>query len=73
MPANAGREVDHRNARGKWRWLLVLPALIPLITIWYNRSGPSLLGFPFFYWAQLVTIGLVWLATVAIHLATKGR
>jgi Protein of unknown function (DUF3311) len=73
MPATAGRDADRRSARSKWRWLLVLPALVPLITVWYNRSGPSLLGFPFFYWAQLASIGLVWLATLAIHQATKGR
>ena len=45
--------------------LLLLPCLGLLWVPFYDRPGPALLGFPFFYWYQLawvpVTSGLLWL------------
>ena len=44
--------------RGRIGWAHLL-LLIPLFCIWvpfYNRIEPTALGFPFFYWFQLVWI-----------------
>ncbi len=47
------------------RLLLLLPCVGLLWVPFYDRPGPALLGFPFFYWYQLawvpVTSGLLWL------------
>ena len=52
-------------ARRASRLLLLLPFAGLLWVPFYDRPGPVLLGFPFFYWYQLawvpVTAGLVWL------------
>ena len=52
-------------ARRLSRLLLLLPFAGLLWVPFYDRPGPALLGFPFFYWYQLawvpVTAGLVWL------------
>ncbi len=47
-------------------WLLLLLPFAGLLWVpFYDRPGPALLGFPFFYWYQLawvpVTSALVWL------------
>lgn len=39
-----------------WRVLLVLPVLAVLAVGCFNRSGPSLWGFPFFYWYQMLWV-----------------
>ncbi len=38
--------------------LLAIPCLALLLVPIYARSGPELLGFPFFYWYQLVWVFL---------------
>jgi Protein of unknown function (DUF3311) len=38
--------------------LLAVPLLALLIVPIYARSGPELLGFPFFYWYQLAWVFL---------------
>ncbi len=47
-------------------WLLVLPFIGLLWIPFFNRTEPSLFGFPFFYWYQLawvpVTAALTYLA-----------
>ena len=52
-------------ARRTARLLLLLPCIGLLWVPFYDRPGPPLLGFPFFYWYQLawvpVTSGLLWL------------
>jgi hypothetical protein len=44
--------------------LLLVPFLGLLDVAYYNLSEPQLLGFPFFYWYQLlwvpVTVALMW-------------
>ncbi len=55
-----------------WNFLLLLPLLM-LITGWYNKDGPRLLGLPFFYWYQLAFV-VVGVASVAIvYAATKDE
>ncbi|WP_331535011.1 DUF3311 domain-containing protein [Acidocella sp.] len=36
--------------------LLLVVFVITLAVPFYNRTGPTLLGFPFFYWYQMVTV-----------------
>jgi Protein of unknown function (DUF3311) len=55
----------------RWHWvrvLLIIPFVAVLWVPFYNRIGPTLWGFPFFYWYQLLwiilsvlIIGLVYL------------
>jgi hypothetical protein len=46
--------------------LLLIPYLGLLCVPFYNKREPELLGFPFFYWYQLlwipITVVLLWLA-----------
>jgi hypothetical protein len=61
---------DHRP----WNWLLVIPVVIPLLTLLYNRREPELFGFPFFYWCQLAFIALGVTTTTIVYQVTKrGR
>ncbi|MFD0852553.1 DUF3311 domain-containing protein, partial [Actinomadura adrarensis] len=62
-----------RSDRSPWNWLLVLPVVIPLITLLYNRDEPRLAGFPAFYWVQLLLIPLSVLCTVIVYRATRRR
>ncbi|MGO7180708.1 DUF3311 domain-containing protein [Rhizobium brockwellii] len=47
-------------------WLLLIPFIGLLWVPFYNFHDPALLGFPFFYWYQLlwvpVTAFLTWIA-----------
>ena len=56
-----------------WRWwnvLLLLPFLM-LITPWFNKDKPRLLGLPLFYWYQLAFV-FVGVACVSIvYAATR--
>ena len=49
-------------------WLLMLPVLALLFPALYNRETPTLLGFPFFYWYQLLW---VFLATAVLGIVYK--
>ncbi|WP_459696361.1 DUF3311 domain-containing protein [Acidisoma sp. C75] len=39
-----------------WRLLLLLPFIGVLAVGCYNSQGPSLWGFPFFYWYQMLWV-----------------
>jgi len=56
--------------------LLAIPLLALLIVPIYARSGPELLGFPFFYWYQLLWVflaaGFTQSAYVVIRRARNG-
>jgi len=47
-------------------WLLILPYIGLLWVPFYNQHDPVFLGFPFFYWYQLlwvpITSFLTWIA-----------
>lgn len=51
--------------------LLGIPMLALLIVPIYARSGPELLGFPFFYWYQLMWVFLASGFTQAAYLVIK--
>jgi len=55
----------------RWYWLLLVPFVATLWPPFYAHAEPTLFGFPFFYWYQLlwvvITAALVW----GIYLATR--
>ncbi|HEV7825468.1 MAG TPA: DUF3311 domain-containing protein [Mycobacteriales bacterium] len=59
--------------RSPWNWLLVVPIVVPLLTFAYNREEPTLLGFPFYYWAQFACIVLGVSTTTLVYQMTKRR
>ena len=60
--------------RHRWvYWLLVIPAVVPLLVPLYDRTRPTLFGFPFYYWSQLAFIVLAMLAMTVVRMATKRR
>jgi uncharacterized membrane protein len=61
----------HRSDRSPWNWLLLIPIVVPLIVPFYNRVEPTLFGWPFFYWMQLVFVALGVLTTVVVYRATR--
>jgi hypothetical protein len=61
-----------RGNRSRY-WLLVIPAVAPLLTPLYNRTTPVLWGIPFFYWYQLGCAVLAIVLISAVHLANRPR
>lgn len=61
----------HRSDRSPWNWLLLVGIVLPLIVPIYNRVEPTLFGWPFFYWFQLLLVGVGVLTTVAVYRATR--
>jgi Protein of unknown function (DUF3311) len=54
-----------------WNLLLLLP-LVMLVTPWFNRTDPKLVGLPFFYWFQFACV-ILGVACVWIVYATTRR
>lgn len=54
-----------------WNLLLVVPLLM-LITPLINREQPRLLGFPFFYWFQLIWVAAGVTCVVIVYLMTRS-
>lgn len=71
-PELAPDSVRHRRSdHSAWNWLLLVPILLPLVTLFYNRAEPALLGFPFFYWAQLAFIAVGVATTTLVYRMTR--
>jgi hypothetical protein len=72
-PADPGNE---RRVTGTvvspWNLLLLVP-LVMLVTPWFNRTDPKLIGLPFFYWFQflcvLLGVACVWI----VYVATRSK
>jgi hypothetical protein len=47
--------------------------VLPLLTFVYNRETPRLLGFPFFFWFQLLFPLLAAVVTALVFVKTKAR
>jgi hypothetical protein len=65
--------VGRRGDASAWNLLLVVPIVVPLLTVLYNSDQPRLLGFPRFYWLQLVFIVLGVSTTTLVYQLTKRR
>jgi hypothetical protein len=66
-------EPSTKSARQGWRWLLVIPIVLPLLTPLYNRTEPQLWGMPFFYWYQMSCAVVAIAVTTAVYQLTKAR
>jgi hypothetical protein len=63
-----------RSDRSRWNWLLIIPAVVPVLTPLFNFETPRLWGFPMFYWIQVLFIALgVATTTVVYRMTTKRR
>ena len=62
-----------RSATSAWHWLLVIPVVVPLLVFLFNAKNPYVLGFPRFYWLQLVFILLSVATTLVVYNLTKSR
>ncbi|MFC6887240.1 MULTISPECIES: DUF3311 domain-containing protein [Actinomadura] len=64
---------ERRSDRSPWNWLLVVPVVVPLLTLLFNKDEPRLAGFPAFYWMQFAFIPLGVLCTVLVYRMTRKR
>jgi uncharacterized membrane protein len=61
----------HRSDRSPWNWLLLVGIVLPLLVPIYNRVEPTLFGWPFFYWFQLLLVGVGVLVTATVYRMTR--
>jgi hypothetical protein len=64
-----GMQTKERNKA--WNWLLVLPYAAMLWVPFYNTSEPTLWGYPFFYWYQLLWVLICSGVIALVHWMTK--
>ena len=72
-PPPAGPAQPARTDRSPWNWLLLVPIVLPLITVIYNRENPHLFGWPFFFWFQVMFTLLAAAVTAIVFVATRSR
>jgi hypothetical protein len=60
--------IQPRPRASLWRLLLLLPVIAVLAVPVFNRTGPSLWGFPFFYWYQMLWVVLCSVAAGVVFL-----
>jgi len=61
----------HRRSTGLWIvivLILIPPVVVPLWVPLYNKTDPTLWGFPFFYWFQFLLILCSAVFTVVAYL-----
>ena len=56
-----------------WNLLLLIPLVATLFPTFYNKTGPELGGWPFFYWYQMVAIPGSVIITLIVYRATRGE
>jgi hypothetical protein len=62
-----------RTDRSPWNWLLLIPIVLPLLTFVYNRETPMLLGWPFYFWFQMLFAPLAVACTVTVFYLSRSR
>jgi ABC-type transport system involved in cytochrome c biogenesis permease component len=62
-----------RPGSSAWHWLLVVPVVVPLLVFLFNSKDPYVLGFPRYYWLQLLFILLSVATTLVVYNMTKSR
>jgi len=60
-----------RSDRSPWNWLLLIPIVVPLLVPLYNSLGPTIGGWPRFYWLQLLWVVLGVATTSLVYLMTR--
>ncbi len=62
------------SSRGHWILIgiLLTPAVVlPLLVGLYDRTDPVVLGFPFYYWSQMMMIPMAVVLTVIAYYVAK--
>lgn len=54
-------------------WLLLIPIAALIFPGIYNRETPTLFGFPFFYWYQLVWVFLATAVLGLVYWLQRGK
>ena len=62
--------VENEKRNRGWLLLLLLPVVALIFPSLYNRETPTLFGFPFFYWYQLLWVILGAILTAIVYFAT---
>src|SRR4051812_24920996 len=60
-----------RSDRSPWNWLLLVGIVLPLLVPLYNKVEPTLFGWPFFYWFQLLLVAVGVLVTSVVYRMTR--
>ena len=63
-----------RPSTGLWVLILILlipPVALPLWVPLYNKTDPTLWGFPFFFWFQFALIVVSAVMTVIVYLLSR--
>jgi hypothetical protein len=66
-----GGVAPQRSDRSPWNWLLLIPIVVPLLVPLYNSVGPTIGGWPRFYWLQLLFVVLGVATTSLVYLMTR--
>lgn len=56
-----------------WVLLLIIPIVIPLIPMIYNRVEPDLFGIPAYYWIQLAFVPMSAAMTGIVYMKTRKK
>ena len=72
-PSDVDAAARRRLNASPWNLLLLLPLIATLFPAFYNREDPTLGGWPFFYWYQMVVIPGSVLITLLVYRATRGE
>ena len=56
-----------------WVLLLIVPIVIPLIPMIYNRVEPTLFDIPAFYWIQLAFVPMSAILTGIVYMKTRKK
>jgi hypothetical protein len=73
------QETDPTEAAGRgphaspWHLLLLVPLVGTLVPAFYNRRTPLLGAIPFFYWYQMLWIGISVACTIVVYRATRSH
>ncbi|MBU9606549.1 DUF3311 domain-containing protein [Burkholderia multivorans] len=65
-------DADANRATKRWLWLLVLPLIAMVWVPSYSKIEPQWLGFPFFYWYQLLWVFISAVITAFVYYKTKN-
>jgi hypothetical protein len=67
------REASGQRRRA-WSWWYLLFVIQFIAVLWppfYNRTEPTLIGMPFFYWYQLLWVIIGAILTAIVYFATE--
>lgn len=65
---------SRRPSTGLWAVIVVLlvpPVVLPLWVPLYDKTDPTLFGFPFFFWFQFALILLSAVMTIVVYLLSQ--